>query len=68
MVHFLGVDRGSQILAATSSNPPRHASPVIRADALTPGGSVLSTAPVRYVQCPQNPFLNSDIQRVCEGK
>jgi uncharacterized protein GlcG (DUF336 family) len=68
MVHFLGVDRASRILAATSSNPPRHATPTIRADALTPSGSVLATAPTRYVQCPQKPFLATDDQRVCEGK
>jgi hypothetical protein len=68
MVHFLGVDRGSTILAGTSSNPPRHASPQIRADALTPAGSVLSSSPMRYVQCPANPFLGSDVQKVCEGK
>jgi uncharacterized protein GlcG (DUF336 family) len=68
MVGFLGLDRGSRILAATSANPARHASPQIRADALTPAGSVLSASPMRYVQCPANPFLNSKEMMVCEGK
>ncbi len=34
-----------------------------RADQLTPQGTRL-----RYVQCPQAPFINSDAQNVCAGK
>jgi len=68
MVGFLGLDRASKILAATTNTPPRHALPRNRADALVPAGSDLQKSPVRYVQCPQAPFLNSDVQRVCEGK
>jgi hypothetical protein len=35
----------------------------MRADRLSPQGTRL-----RYVQCPQAPFLGSDEQNVCAGK
>jgi hypothetical protein len=35
----------------------------MRADQLTPQGTRL-----RFVQCPQSPYLNSDAAQVCDGK
>ncbi len=59
MIAFLGVHNAGQILNNGLGNAP----PARRADNLVPGNSRL-----RYVQCPQGPFLNSDAQNVCEGK
>jgi len=59
MIAFLGVYNAGVIL----NNGLGHAPPARRADTLVPGNSRL-----RYVQCPQGPFLNSDAQNVCEGK
>jgi hypothetical protein len=35
----------------------------MRADTLSPNGTQ-----IRYVQCPQAPFLDSSEQNVCQGK
>ena len=59
MIAFLGVYNAGVIL----NNGLGHAPPARRADILVPGNSRL-----RYVQCPQGPFLNSDAQNVCGGK
>ena len=59
MIAFLGVHNAGQIL----NNGLGNAAAARRADNLVPGNSRL-----RYVQCPQGPFLNSDVQNVCEGK
>jgi len=59
MIAFLGVDRASQRLGGSISNAPK----ALRADTLSPKGSRL-----RYVQCPQSPFLNSVDDNVCAGK
>jgi len=64
MVAFLGLDRAGVVLNTGVGNAPR----AMRADTLAPAGSPIQSAPLRYVQCPQKPFLNSDQQRVCEGK
>ena len=59
MIAFLAVDRASRAPGATLVNAPTN----IRADRLTgPGGNL------RYVQCPQSPFINSDEQNVCSGR
>lgn len=58
MISFLGLHNAGQILG-TINNAPR----AIRADQLSPQGTRL-----RYVNCPQKPFLNSDSQNVCENK
>jgi uncharacterized protein GlcG (DUF336 family) len=55
MIAFLGVDSVGMGL----NNAPKS----MRADNLTPQGTRL-----RYVQCPQAPFLDSSEQNVCEGK
>jgi uncharacterized protein GlcG (DUF336 family) len=58
MVSFLGLHNAGELLGTVNNAPPE-----IRADQLTPMGFRL-----RYVQCPQSPFLDSDEQNVCEGK
>ena len=58
MVAFLGIANASRILG----NGLGHAPASMRADRLAlPGGRL------RYVQCPQAPFNNSDEQNVCAG-
>ena len=58
MVAFLGIANASRILG----NGLGHAPASMRADRLPlPGGQL------RYVQCPQAPFNNSDEQNVCAG-
>lgn len=59
MIAFLGVHEAGETLGGALNNAP----PAIRADQLTPGGERL-----RYIQCPQTPFINSDAQHVCAGK
>ncbi|MGQ0618536.1 MAG: heme-binding protein [Panacagrimonas sp.] len=59
MIAFLGLHEGGLALGGSVGNAPTE----IRADQFTPRGVRL-----RYVQCPQAPFLGSDEQRVCEGK
>lgn len=57
MVAFLGVAR-----AGLSGNPPHNAPTNRRADQLVPRGARL-----RYVSCPQAPFLDSNEQEPCSG-
>jgi len=60
MIAFLGVHFGAQFLGAGElGNAPNDR----RADTLIAQGVRL-----RYVQCPQSPFLNSTDDNVCEGK
>lgn len=59
MIAFLGVDEAAEVLASGVGNAP----PDIRADQLQPMGERL-----RYIQCPQSPYLDSDAQNVCAGK
>lgn len=59
MISFLGVHHAGLALDGAINNAP----PEIRADNLSPQGERL-----RYIQCPQTPFIDSDEQRVCEGK
>lgn len=58
MIAFLGLHNAAQELG-TINNAPAN----MRADVLTPQGIRL-----RYVQCPQAPFIDSDEQNVCDGK
>ncbi len=58
MVSFLGLHNGGEALG-TIGNAPR----AMRADTLAPGGAHL-----RYVSCPQSPFIDSGVDNVCEGK
>ncbi|MES2583729.1 MAG: heme-binding protein [Pseudomonadota bacterium] len=58
MIAFLGISNASRILG----NGLGHAPARMRADTLAvPGGQL------RYVQCPQAPFNNSEEQNVCAG-
>ncbi len=59
MVSFLGLYNASQIVGGSLGHAPASR----RADQLTPQGVRL-----RYVQCPQAPFIDSTDQNVCEGK
>jgi len=58
MVAFLGLHRAGQILGTINNAPA-----AIRADRLTPRGHRL-----RFIQCPQAPFLDSNEQNVCADK
>jgi len=58
MISFLGLHEAGQILGTINNAPVS-----MRADQLAPMGTRL-----RYVQCPQAPYLNSDAQNVCAGK
>jgi uncharacterized protein GlcG (DUF336 family) len=58
---FLAIDQVGKELGAGSIN---NAPIPIRADQLTPGGFDVN---LRYVICPQTPFLDSDTQEVCDG-
>ena len=58
MIGFLGLYNASQALGTGFGHAPKNR----RDDQLVPQGARL-----RYVQCPQGPFLNSNDQNVCEG-
>ena len=59
MISFLGLHNAGVILGTGVGNAPAG----IRADTITVSGVNL-----RYIQCPQAPFLNSSQQNVCQGK
>jgi uncharacterized protein GlcG (DUF336 family) len=59
MTAFLGVHAAAALAPGTFGNAP----PAMRSDQLSPQGVRL-----RYVQCPQSPFLDSTEQLVCDGK
>ncbi|MGH8040650.1 MAG: heme-binding protein [Rudaea sp.] len=59
MVSFLGLYNAGVALGGAIGNAP----PAIRADNLAPQGVHL-----RYVECPQAPFLDSNADNVCDGK
>ncbi len=58
MIALLAVHQAGQQLG-TINNAPAH----LRTDVLTPAGARL-----RYVNCPQSPFLDSSTQDACSGK
>lgn len=59
MVAFMGLHNAGQALSGAIGNAPSER----RADTLTPQGVRL-----RYVQCPQAPFIDSTDDNVCGGK
>ncbi|HKU13530.1 MAG TPA: heme-binding protein [Steroidobacteraceae bacterium] len=59
MIAFLGLHLAGEFLAGAINNAPKDR----RADTVIAQGVRL-----RYVQCPQSPFLNSSDDNVCEGK
>jgi len=58
MISFLSVHQAGELLGSINNAPV-----MMRADQLTPNGTRL-----RYVQCPQAPFLDSNEQAPCGGK
>ena len=58
MISFLGLHLAGEKLGTVNNAPPE-----MRADLLSPQGVRL-----RYINCPQSPFLDSDEQNVCSGK
>lgn len=58
MVAFLGLNNAGVTLGGAIGNAP----PARRADTLTPQGTRL-----RYVECPQSPFIGSTANNVCDG-
>jgi uncharacterized protein GlcG (DUF336 family) len=59
MIAFLGLHNAAARMGNTIGNAPQ----AMRADRLAPMGTRL-----RYVQCPQSPFLDSNEQDACAGK
>lgn len=59
MVAFMGLHNAGQTLGGAINNAPAE----MRADTLTPRGVRL-----RYVQCPQAPFVDGTDDNVCGGK
>jgi hypothetical protein len=59
LVAFLGVHQAAATLASGLGNAP----PARRADVLEPQGTRL-----RYVQCPQAPYLSGNSEDTCAGK
>lgn len=57
MIAFLGLANAGRVTGSFGNAPP-----AIRADQLTPNGVRL-----RYVQCPQAPFIDSTEQNACAG-
>ena len=67
MIAFLGLHRAGVQLGGSIGNAPTS----IRADNLSPLGAAtaeIRNTKLRYVQCPQAPFNNSNEQNVCDGK
>ncbi len=58
MIAFLGLHEAGEVLGTINNAPVS-----IRADQLTPQGTRL-----RFVQCPQAPYVNSSEQNACAGK
>jgi len=61
MIAFLGLSRAGTLLGTGVANAPS----VDRADTLNLPGQ--GGVRLRYVQCPQSPFINSSAQNVCSG-
>ena len=57
MIAFLGLHEAGQVLGTINNAPP-----AMRADRLQPQGIRL-----RYVQCPQSPYIDSNDAGVCDG-
>lgn len=63
MVSFLGLANASARLGGSVGNAPLDK----RADRLSPRSSTGRDVRLRYVNCPFNPFLDTDAQNVCQG-
>jgi uncharacterized protein GlcG (DUF336 family) len=60
MISFLGLANAGLSLNTGIANAPLN----LRADTIVPAGTGTR---LRYVQCPQSPFINSTAQNVCAG-
>ena len=58
MIAFLGLNNASQALNGAINNAPM----AMRSDTQTPQGARL-----RFVQCPQAPFIDTTMDNVCGG-
>jgi hypothetical protein len=65
MISFLGVNNGGT--TAGSAAGLGNAASGNRADQIVIGLSDGSTARLRYISCPQSPYIASSSQNVCEG-
>ena len=65
MVAFLGVHNAGLVAGISVGTPIGNAPLALRADTITVPGYNVN---LRYVQCPQTPFLDSSEQNVCNGK
>jgi uncharacterized protein GlcG (DUF336 family) len=63
MVSFLGLANAGARLGGSVGNAPLDR----RSDRLTPRTSSGREVRLRYVNCPFNPFLDTDAQNVCQG-
>ena len=61
MISLLGVHNAGLALGGAINNAP----PEIRADRITPVGQ---EERLRYVSCPQAPFIDTNEDDVCDGK
>ncbi|MFT4613236.1 MAG: hypothetical protein ACI9NT_000374, partial [Bacteroidia bacterium] len=59
MISFLGLHEAGEALGGSINNAPKD----IRADTVKPKGERL-----RYIQCPQSPYIGSSENFVCDGK
>ena len=69
MISFLGTYRAGIALGGSgigSGSIIGNAPTAIRADTIPVNASL--TESLRYVQCPQNPFINNNDENVCDGK
>jgi len=58
MIAFLGLHEAGNALGTIGNAPP-----AMRADQIKPQGTRL-----RYIQCPQSPYIDSNAAQVCDGK
>ena len=63
MISFLGVNNAGTALGTGIGNAPAS----LRADNILVQLSDGTSARLRYVSCPQSPFVNSSAQNVCQG-
>ena len=63
MISFLGLNNAGTALNTGIGNAPAS----LRADNILVQLSDGTSARLRYVSCPQSPFVNSSAQNVCQG-
>lgn len=63
MISFLGLNNAGTALGTGIGNAPA----TIRADTIIVPLNDGTTARLRYISCPQSPFVNSSAQNVCQG-